>query len=120
MADAVRARTRTGASSPRNRRPKPTTVDTNGLVPVTGILDVRDNFAFVRTSGYLPGPDDIYVSLAQIKRYGLRPGDEITGAARATSAEKNNPLIRLDSVNGVAPDDARHRPEFHQLTPLHP
>jgi len=90
------------------------------LVPVTGILDVRDSFAFVRTGGYLPGPNDVYVSMSFVKKYGLRPGDEITGAARSGSGERNEPLVRLDAVNGMPPEVARQRPEFHQLTPLHP
>jgi transcription termination factor Rho len=87
---------------------------------VTGILDVRDSFAFVRTAGYLPGPDDVYVSMTFVKKYGLRPGDEITGAARSGSGERNEPLVRLDAVNGMPPEEARRRPEFHQLTPLYP
>jgi transcription termination factor Rho len=72
------------------------------------------------TGGYLPGPDDAYVSMAQIKRYGLRPGDEITGAVRPSTGERNEPLARLDTVNGASPEQARARAEFHQLTPLHP
>ena len=52
------------------------------LVPVAGILDILDNYAFVRTSGYLPGPNDVYVSLAQVSKYGLRKGDAVTGAVR--------------------------------------
>ena len=135
-------RTRTGAASTTTRqrrrpaarspRTSPATSDarsattpatpaiTDGLIPVTGILDIRDSFAFLRTAGYLPGPGDVYVSMTHIKKYGLRPGDEITGAARSGSGERNEPLVRLDAVNGMPPEMARQRPEFHQLTPLHP
>src|SRR5690606_21246559 len=65
-------------------------------------------------------PDDVYVSMNHIKKYGLRPGDEITGAARAGTGERNEPLVRLDAINGMPPEAARRRPEFGQLTPLHP
>ncbi len=90
------------------------------LVPVTGIVDVTDRHGFIRTSGYLPGPDDVYLSVAQLKQYGLRRGDLVTGAAREGQARRgqHNPLVRLDSVNGLVP--GRPRPEFHTLTPLHP
>jgi transcription termination factor Rho len=117
---AARSQRASGAGSEARTASTPAAVSGDGLVPVTGILDVRDSFAFVRTSGYLPGPDDVYVSLTHIKKYGLRPGDEITGAARSGSGERNEPLVRLDAVNGMPPEAARHRPEFHQLTPLHP
>ncbi len=107
-------------------------------VPVAGIVDVIDNYAFVRTSGYVPEPEDVYVSAATIKRYGLRPGDEVTGAARATvdpderpaggrqggggrtRKDKHRPLTRVDTINGMDPDQARHRPVFYELTPLYP
>ncbi len=95
------------------------------LVPVAGILDVLDNYAFVRTSGYLTGPTDVYVSLAQVRRHGLRRGDAITGVVRAPQEgeqrrDKYNALVRLDTVNGLEPDEARNRPEFTKLTPLYP
>ncbi|MBX6371814.1 MAG: transcription termination factor Rho, partial [Acidothermus sp.] len=94
------------------------------LVPIAGILDVLDNYAFVRTSGYLPGPNDVYVSLAQVRRYGLRKGDAITGMVRqpreGERREKFNPLVRLDTVNGMDPESARNRVEFAKLTPLYP
>ena len=94
------------------------------LVPVAGILDILENYAFVRTSGYLPGPNDVYVSLAQVRKYGLRKGDAITGAVRqpheGERKEKFNALVRLDSVNGAEPDRARSRVEFTKLTPLYP
>jgi transcription termination factor Rho len=99
---------------------EPQVSDDDVLAPVAGIVDVLDNYAFVRTSGYLSGPDDVYVSMAQIKRYGLRHGDAITGAMREGRQDKRNPLVRLDSINGMDVEQARHRPEFYKLTPLYP
>ncbi|MER7655652.1 transcription termination factor Rho [Streptomyces albidoflavus] len=94
------------------------------LIPVAGILDILDNYAFIRTSGYLPGPNDVYVSLAQVRKNGLRKGDHVTGAVRQPKdgerREKFNALVRLDSVNGMAPESGRGRPEFNKLTPLYP
>ncbi|GAA1644318.1 transcription termination factor Rho [Georgenia ruanii] len=97
------------------------------LLPVAGILDILDNYAFVRTSGYLPGPNDVYVTLGQVKRNGLRRGDAITGAVRQphegeseNKRQKFNALVRLDTVNGMSIDKARQRPEFNKLTPLYP
>ncbi|WP_435300538.1 transcription termination factor Rho [Timonella sp. A28] len=97
------------------------------LIPVAGVLDILDNYAFVRTSGYLPGPHDVYVSLGQVKKAGLRRGDAITGAIRQpregdaqNSRQKFNALVRLDSVNGMTPDEAKARPDFTKLTPLYP
>jgi transcription termination factor Rho len=94
------------------------------LVPVAGILDILDSYAFVRTSGYLPGPNDVYVSLSQVRRHGLRKGDAVTGAVRQPAEgerrEKFNALVRLDTVNGVEPEKARQRVEFNKLTPLYP
>ncbi|WP_406399577.1 transcription termination factor Rho [Streptomyces sp. NBC_00879] len=94
------------------------------LIPVAGILDILDNYAFIRTSGYLPGPNDVYVSLAQVRKNGLRKGDHVTGAVRQPKEgerrEKFNALVRLDSVNGMAPESGRGRPEFQKLTPLYP
>jgi transcription termination factor Rho len=95
------------------------------LVPVAGILDVLDNYAFIRTSGYLTGSTDVYVSLAQVRRHGLRRGDAITGVVRAPQEgeqrrDKYNALVRLDAINGMDPEEARNRPEFHKLTPLYP
>ncbi|MEU4115981.1 transcription termination factor Rho [Kitasatospora sp. NPDC028055] len=94
------------------------------LIPVAGILDILDNYAFVRTSGYLPGQNDVYVSLAQVRKNGLRKGDAITGAVRqpreGERREKFNAMVRLDSVNGMDPETGRGRPEFNKLTPLYP
>ncbi|MFJ5263917.1 transcription termination factor Rho [Streptomyces sp. NPDC088387] len=98
--------------------------DDDVLIPVAGILDILDNYAFIRTSGYLPGPNDVYVSLAQVRKNGLRKGDHVTGAVRQPKEgerrEKFNALVRLDSVNGMAPEHGRGRPEFNKLTPLYP
>lgn len=97
--------------------------------PVAGILDVLDNYAFVRTSGYLPGPNDVYVSMNMVRKNGLRRGDAVTGAVKVPKEgegggqnprQKFNPLVRLDSVNGGPVEDARKRPEFGKLTPLYP
>src|SRR5205814_6973567 len=71
------------------------------LIPVDGIVDVSDSHALVRTSGYLAGPNDVYVSMAQIKRYGLRRGDAVTGAASPERKGKHIPLVRLDTINGM-------------------
>jgi transcription termination factor Rho len=112
------------------RDTEPQVAEDDVLVPVAGIVDVLDNYAFVRTSGYLAGPNDVYVSMAQIKRYGLRRGDAVTGAVRTVREsdtgggsgrrDKYNPLVRLDSINGMDPEEARRRPEFYKLTPLYP
>jgi transcription termination factor Rho len=91
-------------------------------IPVSGIVDMADGHAFVRTSGYRRGPADVYVSAGQIRQYGLRKGDQIEGAARAdgTGRGKFNPLVRVDTVNGMSPELARARPHFDDLTPLYP
>ncbi len=95
--------------------------------PVAGILDVLDNYAFVRTSGYLPGPHDVYVSMNMVRKNGMRRGDAVTGAVRVpkegeqpNQRQKFNPLVRLDSINGGSVEDAKKRPEFGKLTPLYP
>ncbi|MFJ1926002.1 transcription termination factor Rho [Streptomyces sp. NPDC088131] len=102
----------------------PPVTDDDVLIPVAGILDILDNYAFIRTSGYLPGPNDVYVSLAQVRKNGLRKGDHVTGAVRQPKdgerREKFNALVRLDTVNGMAPETGRGRPEFQKLTPLYP
>jgi transcription termination factor Rho len=94
------------------------------LVPVAGILDVLENYAFVRTSGYLPGPNDVYVSLSMVRKYGLRKGDAVTGAIRqprdGERREKFNPLVRVESINGMDLEASRQRPDFSKLTPLYP
>ena len=103
----------------------PVVSDDDVLTPINGILDVLDNYAFVRTSGYLPGSDDAYVSLSMVKKFGLRKGDVMTGAIRSSQdsgdrKEKFNPLVRVDTINGADPEQARNRPEFAKLTPLYP
>ncbi len=94
------------------------------LLEISGILDVLDNYAFVRTTGYLPGNNDAYVSLAMVKKWGLRKGDIVTGAIKAPKEgerrEKFNPLVRIDTINADAPDKAKDRPEFQKLIPLYP
>ena len=94
------------------------------LAPCAGILDLMDNYAFVRTSGYLPGSDDVYVSMSMVRKYGLRRGDAVTGQVRqpreGERKEKYNPLVKLDTVNGADPDAAKTRVEFSKLTPLYP
>ncbi|GAA1967840.1 hypothetical protein GCM10009817_04680 [Terrabacter lapilli] len=104
--------------------------DDDVLVPVGGILDVLDNYAFVRTSGYLAGSSDVYVPLGMVKKHGLRKGDAVTGAVKAlregeqpsgnVGRQKFNALVRLDTVNGQSPEEAAKRVEFGKLTPLYP
>ncbi len=130
-----RRRSRSRSSSYRDRdrdrdrgRRDPNEPDTqvnedDVLLPVAGILDLLDNYAFVRTSGYLPGPNDVYVSLSMVRKYGLRKGDAMTGAVRqlreGERREKFNPMVRLDTVNGAEPEAARHRLDFSKLVPLY-
>ncbi|RLZ03548.1 transcription termination factor Rho [Kocuria tytonicola] len=98
------------------------------LLPVAGILDVLDNYAFVRTSGYLPGPSDVYVSLSQVKKNNLRKGDAVVGAIRApregeqhnSSRQKFSALVQLTTVNGRKPEENKERVEFSKLVPLYP
>jgi len=124
----------------RDRRDRPTSRRTGGqnnfndyevelteddiLLPVAGILDVLDNYAFVRTSGYLPGPNDVYVSLSFVRKLGLRKGDAVIGSVRqpreGERREKFNPLVKVDSVNGYDLETIKNRPEFSKLTPLYP
>jgi transcription termination factor Rho len=127
-----RRRRRRDRRSPRERRvpggreriDEPQVSEDDVLIPVAGILDILDNYAFVRTSGYLPGPNDVYVSLAMVRRYGLRKGDAVTGAVRqpreGEKQQKFNALVRVDTINGADPEAARHRPDFAKLTPLYP
>jgi transcription termination factor Rho len=116
----------------RNRRrgerqagePETVIADDDVLIPIAGILDLLENYAFVRTTGYLSGPNDVYVSLSQVRKYGLRKGDVIEGAVRqprdGERREKFNALVRLDKVNGLDPEQSPHRPEFNKLIPLYP
>ena len=95
------------------------------LAPIAGILDVQENHAFVRTSGYLPGPNDVYVTLGNVRRWGLRPGDAVAGAVRQPregerQRQKYNALVRDASGNGMSIEDAQARREFSKLTPIYP
>ncbi len=96
------------------------------LIPIAGILDVLDNYAFVRTTGYLPGQQDVYVSLGQVKKYNLRKGDAVVGAIKQpregeqSGRQKYNALVKVDSINGLSVEDAANRVEFGKLTPLYP
>jgi transcription termination factor Rho len=121
-----RGRDRDGGGS-EGREREPEIREDDVLQPVAGILDVLDNYAFVRTSGYLAGPNDVYVSMNLVRKNGLRRGDAITGAVRvaregeqSNQRQKFNPLVRLDTVNGGDVESARKRPEFGKLTPLYP
>ena len=106
--------------------PEPVISEDDVLIPIAGILDVLDSqgYAFVRTTGYLPGPNDVYVSLSQVRKHGLRKGDVIEGAVRqprdGERREKFNALVRLDKVNGLDPEKSPSRPEFSKLVPLYP
>jgi len=113
----------------RNRRDEdePQLSEDDVVLPIAGILDVLENYAFVRTSGYLPGPNDVYVTLGQVKKYNLRKGDAIVGAIRQpregetpNPRQKFNALVQLTSVNGKKPEDNRERVEFNKLVPLYP
>jgi len=114
----------------RNRDDRDTEIrEGDVLQPVAGILDILDNYAFVRTSGYSAGPHDVYVSMNMVRKAGLRRGDAIVGAVRMpreggnpnhNNRQKFNPLVRIDSVNGLTPELAAQRPEFAKLTPLYP
>ena len=94
------------------------------LLPVGGLLDILDNYAFIRTGGYLPSPDDVYVGLQQVRRFGLRKGDVITGQVREPKEgerkEKFSALVKLDTVNGKDPEESKNRIEFSKLVPLYP
>jgi transcription termination factor Rho len=117
----------------RNRRGgnldelEPEISDDDVLIPIAGILDVLDNYAFVRTTGYLPGPSDVYVSLGQVKKYNLRKGDAVVGAIRQPrdgdsggGRQKYNAIVKIDSVNGQSGDEAAPRVDFGKLTPIYP
>ncbi|WP_417508403.1 transcription termination factor Rho [Microbacterium sp.] len=123
-----------GRGRQRNKRRSGTTSDEfeteigedDVLIPIAGVLDVLDNYAFVRTTGYLAGASDVYVSLGQVKKYNLRKGDAIVGAIKQPregeqqGRQKYNALVKVDSVNGLSVDDAATRVEFGKLTPLYP
>ncbi|GAA5226303.1 hypothetical protein GCM10025778_08340 [Paeniglutamicibacter antarcticus] len=101
--------------------------DSDVLLPVAGILDVLDNYAFIRTSGYLAGPSDVYVTLNQVKKYNLRKGDAVVGAIRAprenenaSSRAKFNALVKLTAINGKPAEENTNRVDFSKLVPLYP
>jgi transcription termination factor Rho len=89
---------------------------------VTGLLDILpDGYGFLRTSGYLPGPEDVYVSLSQVRRFALRKGDTVAGKVRRPKDnEKYFALLEIEGVNGLDVEAARERPNFDKLTPLFP
>ena len=128
--DDRRNRNRRGRFRDRDRRrnqeeSEPEILEDDVLIPVAGILDVLDNYAFLRTSGYLPGPNDVYVSLGQVKKYGLRKGDAIIGSIRQpregeNQRQKFNALVKVETVNGQTLEEAQSRVEFSKLTPLYP
>ena len=108
--------------------------DEDQLIPIAGIVDVLDNYAFVRTSGYLPGQNDVYVSLQQVKKNRLRKGDVVTGFIKAPGENQPNQqnqqrsnkrqkfaaLVKVEKVNGRPVDDNTERVDFGKLTPLYP
>ena len=111
--------------------------DEDQLIPIAGIVDVLDNYAFVRTSGYLPGQNDVYVSLQQVKKNRLRKGDVVTGFIKAPGENQQNQpnqqnqqrsnkrqkfaaLVKVEKVNGRPVDDNTERVDFGELTPLYP
>jgi transcription termination factor Rho len=108
----------------RQAETEPVVAEDDVLIPIAGILDVLENYSFVRTTGYLPGPNDVYVSQSLVRKHGLRKGDVIEGAVRqprdGERRDKFNALIRLDRVNGLDPEEAPKRPEFAKLVPLYP
>jgi transcription termination factor Rho len=125
--DRFRNRNQQGSNRRRERGAgdsEPVIAEDDVLIPIAGILDVLDNYGFVRTTGYLPGANDVYVSLSQVRRYGLRKGDVIEGAIRqpreGERREKFNALVRLDKVNGLDPEESKSRPDFAKLVPLYP
>ena len=118
--DRERPPVRTGG---RNE-PDTTILEDDVLVPAAGILDILDNCAFVRTSGYLPGPEDVYLSLSMVRKYYLRRGDAVVGQVRqpreGERREKFNPMVRIDSINGTDAEGAKERPDFGDAVPVHP
>jgi transcription termination factor Rho len=122
--DRFRNRNRGRRERGTQGEPEPVIAEDDVLIPIAGILDVLDNYGFIRTTGYLPGTNDVYVSLSQVRRYGLRKGDVIEGAVRqprdGERREKFNALVRLDKINGLDPEQSRGRPDFSKLVPLYP
>lgn len=114
-----------GRENRENSEARPARGAEDNLAPIAGILDIQENHAFVRTSGYLPGPNDVYVTLGNVRRWGLRAGDAVAGAVRLPregerQRQKYNALVRVDSVNGMTIEQAQARREFGKLTPVYP
>ncbi len=122
--DRNRNRDRFDRNRPRRDRDEFEVGEDDVLVPAAGIVDILDNYAFVRTTGYLPGQNDVYVSLGLVKKFGLRKGDAITGQVKQPRdgelRQKFNPLIKVETVNGMEPEEAKQRIEFAKLVPLYP
>lgn len=122
--DRERGRDRSNRDRSNREEREPVLSEDDVLVPVGGLVDIMESYAFIRTGGYLPGPNDVYISLQQVRRYALRKGDVVTGAVRqpreGEKREKFNALMRLDTINGMQPEEARNRVEFAKLVPLYP
>ncbi|CAN2181376.1 Rho Transcription termination factor [Candidatus Nanopelagicaceae bacterium] len=122
--DRNRGRDRNGRDRGGREEREPVIGEDDVLVPVGGLVDILENYSFIRTAGYLPGPNDVYVSQGQVRKYGLRKGDVVTGQVRQAregeQKQKYNPLITLETVNGVPVEEAKARVEFGKLTPLYP
>lgn len=110
----------------RREENEPRLSEDDVLAPISGVLDILDNYAFVRTTGYLPGTNDVYVSLAQVKKYNLRKGDHVLGAIRvpregeSNSRQRFNALVQVEAINGQTVEEAANRRVFSKLTPLYP
>ena len=106
----------------RDRDEGPEEVWDGEPVEISGYLDLRDEgYGFLRTGGYKPSKNDAYLSIKQVRQFGLRKGDAVVGASRpANRSEKNPALLRIDSINGMDPEKAKGRPKFEDLTPLFP
>jgi transcription termination factor Rho len=122
--DRNRGRDRNNRDRGGREEREPVIGEDDVLVPVGGLVDILENYSFIRTAGYLPGPNDVYVSQGQVRKYGLRKGDVVTGQVRQAregeQRQKYNPLITLETVNGVPVEESRNRVEFGKLTPLYP
>jgi transcription termination factor Rho len=122
--DRNRGRDRNNRDRGGREEREPVIGEDDVLVPVGGLVDILENYSFIRTAGYLPGPNDVYVSQGQVRKYGLRKGDVVTGQVRQAregeQRQKYNPLITLETVNGVPVEESRARVEFGKLTPLYP
>ena len=109
---------------PQERRPQEKQYEFEGIISTSGVLEIMpDGYGFLRSSdyNYLNSPDDIYVSQSQIKLFGLKTGDYVTGSIRPPKeGEKYFPLIKVEEINGRSPDFIRDRVPFDYLTPLFP